>query len=284
MGNKTECMIRLDDITPDMDMDRFQRVKDIFDKYEICPLIGVVPDNQDKTLHKEEKREDFWRMIKELQNNGWKVAQHGTYHIYETEDSGLLGINPFSEFAGLPYEMQLKKLQAGQQILEDNGIVTDIFMAPGHTYDNHTIRALTECGFKVVMDGLYKKPYYEKELLFIPCRLKGFKRPNGVDTICLHTNLMDGQDIMELDNFCKTYRDIIVNFEPDRYAGCAVQRTVIVRLSEKTTLLARQIKDKIANSKRLAWYMEKTNHNSSKAKWGKRILCLPLLLFYKEKE
>ena len=54
MSQKAECMIRLDDITPDMDWGRFYRAKEIFDRYKICPLIGVVPDNQDGTLHKEE--------------------------------------------------------------------------------------------------------------------------------------------------------------------------------------------------------------------------------------
>lgn len=284
MSQKTECMIRLDDITPDMDMDRFQRVKDILDKHQICPLIGVVPENRDQTLHKEEKQEDFWNMIKELRDSGWKVAQHGTYHVYETDDSGLLGINPFSEFAGLAYEVQLQKLRTGKKSLADNGIVTDIFMAPGHTYDNDTITALVECGFKVVTDGLYNKPYYEKELLFIPCRLRGFKKPVGIDTVCLHTNLMDEQDIENLDMFCELNREVMVDFDAMRYKKCAVRRTFAVILAEKITLVVRQIKDKIANSKRLARYMEKTNYKNSKVKWLKRLFFLPALLFYKEKE
>lgn len=282
MSNKTECMIRLDDITPDMDTERFHRVKAVLNKYNICPLIGVVPKNQDKTLHKEENNADFWNLVKELQSSGWKVAQHGTYHVYETSDSGLLGINPFSEFAGLSYEVQLQKLQAGKQILEDHGILTDIFMAPGHTYDNNTLKALAECGFKVVTDGLYKNPYYDKGILFIPCRMRGFKKPDEVDTVCLHTNLMDEQDVKDLDTFCRDNRDVIVDYDAMRYKASAMRRTFKVRLSEKVVLFIRQVKDKIANSKRLAWYMEKTNHNSSKVKWTKRMICLPMLLFYKD--
>jgi len=282
MSKKAECMIRLDDITPDMNMERFHRVKEVLDKYQICPLIGVVPQNQDETLHKAENNVEFWNLVKELQDCGWRGAQHGTYHVYETADLGLLGINPFSEFAGLPYDIQLEKLQAGKKILEDNGIATDIFMAPGHTYDNNTLKALVECGFKVVTDGLYKKPYYEKGLLFVPCCLRGFKKPDGIDTVCLHTNLMDEQDVEALDAFCRNNRDKIVNFDATRYETCAVQRTFAVKMSEKAVLFKRQIKDKIANSKRLAWYMERTNHGSSKVKWVKRMVCLPMLLFYKE--
>ncbi len=282
MSNKTECMIRLDDITPDMNMERFHRVKEVLDKYQICPLIGVVPQNRDETLHKVENDAEFWNLVKELQNCGWKVAQHGTYHVYETSDSGLLGINPFSEFAGLSYDIQLEKIQTGKKILEDNGIATDIFMAPGHTFDNNTLKALVECGFKVVTDGLYKKPYYEKGLLFVPCRLRGFKKPDGIDTVCLHTNLMDEQDVKALETFCRNNREVIVDFDAMRYREFAAQRTFAVRMSEKIVLFKRQIKDKIANSKRLVWYMERTNHGSSKVKWVKRMVCLPMLLFYKE--
>lgn len=39
--------IRMDDITPDMNWDNFLALKALFDKYHICPLIGVVPDNRD---------------------------------------------------------------------------------------------------------------------------------------------------------------------------------------------------------------------------------------------
>lgn len=284
MSQDAEYMIRLDDITPDMNWERFNRVKDILNKYQIRPLIGVVPDNKDETLHQEADRAEFWNTIRTLQGKGWAVAQHGTYHCYETQDSGILGINPFSEFAGLPYEAQLQKLQTGRQILEENGIRTDIFMAPGHTYDKNTLKALRECGFSVITDGLYFKPYYESGILCIPCRLREFKKPSEVDTVCLHTNLMTDQDMEELECFCKKYQDVIFSFEPNRYRESAKKRTLCVKIWERMVLRGRLLKDKIAHSKRLAWYMKKTNHASSKVKWIKRLICLPLLLCYRSEE
>lgn len=284
MDNKVQCMIRLDDITPDMNWEKFYRAKSIFDQYHICPLLGVVPDNQDATLHKEEGRADFWGIIHGLQDDGWKIAQHGTFHCYETEDSGLLGINPFSEFAGLSYEKQIEKLQNGKKILETNGITTDIFMAPGHTYDKITLKALKKCGFKVITDGLYPKPYYMDGLLCIPCRLREFKKPSGIDTVCLHTNLMSDQDMNDLEAYCRNNLDVIVSFEPEEMAEYAVKYSFFVNLWERTVLKKRVFKDKIANSKRLAWYMERTKHSSGKIKWLKRLVCLPLLLFYKDEK
>ena len=284
MSQKAECMIRLDDITPDMDWGRFYRAKEIFNRYKICPLIGVVPDNQDGTLHKEESKEEFWDIIRTLQSEGWAVAQHGTFHCYETKDSGILGINPFSEFAGLAYKVQLQKLQAGKQILEENGIRTDIFMAPGHTYDKNTLKALRECGFSVITDGLSSKPYMDGGILCIPCRLSGLKKPKGIDTVCLHTNLMNDQDMAELETFCKTNQDVMVSFNPDRYRKYAAKKTVFIKVSERVVLKRRVLKDRIANSKRLAWYMQKTSHANSKVKWIKRLICLPLLFCYQNED
>ena len=107
-----QCMIRLDDITSDMDWEKFNKVTAIFDRYGICPLLGVVPENRDPKLHYGEKRDDFIIRIKECQKKGWTVAQHGTYHVYETQNGGILGINKNSEFEfpSLIYWKVIKKV------------------------------------------------------------------------------------------------------------------------------------------------------------------------------
>ena len=157
-------------------------------------------------------------------------------------------------------------------------------MATGHTYDKNTLKALKECGFHVITDGLSAKPYMEDGILCIPCRLRGFKKPDGIDTICLHTNLMDDQDMEELEAFCKANSEFIVSFEPECYKKNAKKKTAFIKIRERMLLQTRVLKDKIAKSKRLAWYMKKTNHASSKVKWLKRLVCLPLLLCYRSEE
>ena len=54
--------VRLDDITPDMDWESFLRFKELLDRYQVKPLIGIVPDNQDEHLKGSDKGrpEDFW--------------------------------------------------------------------------------------------------------------------------------------------------------------------------------------------------------------------------------
>lgn len=279
MKNKMQIMFRMDDITADMDWGRFNQVRAVFEKYRICPLLGVVPDNQDKKLMVQDRQKDFWDILHSLKKQGWMIAQHGTYHKYVTDDSGLLGLKNASEFAGLSYEEQFSKLQAGKRILEEHGIYTDIFMAPGHTFDRNTVKALCHLGFHTITDGLYKRPYYYEKMLFVPCRLQEYRNVKDIDTICLHSNLMSEKDIKNLEQFCKDNQEFIVAFNPEALKGQAVKRSVLIVVSEKIMLFIRKVKNNFANSKRLAWYMQYTYDKNSKKKWMNRVLKLPMLLF-----
>lgn len=284
MKNKMQCMIRMDDITAEMDWDKFNRVREIFEKYGIKPLLGIVPENRDPKLCIQSPKPDFWDEMCSLQKHGWKLAQHGTYHKYVTEEGGLLGLKQSSEFAGLSYEEQLVKLQAGKETLEQHGIYTDIFMAPGHTFDTNTLKALHTLGFHTVTDGLYHKPYYLEEILFVPCRLQEYRNVKGIDTICLHSNLMSEKEMQQLEAFCKEHQKDIVAFEPELVKNDVVKRTFWVSIAEKKMLFMRKSKNKIANSERLTWYMKCTYDKNSKKKLIKRIVYLPMLLVGKKEK
>lgn len=150
--------IRMDDITADMNWKNFLALKELFDRHGICPLIGVVPDNRDENLRMDPPREDFWEYLGKLRGQGWVIAQHGQYHRYTTQKGGCFPLNRFSEYAGVPYEKQKSMIEEGKKILEEKGIRTDIFMAPGHTFDRNTLKALRECGFRYLTDGFGKHP------------------------------------------------------------------------------------------------------------------------------
>jgi len=283
-----KILIRLDDITPDMDMERFNRIRVILDKYNIKPLLGLVPDCRDENLHKFEADGDFWKLIDGLMASGYKIAQHGTFHVYETDDSGILGINPFSEFAGLSYDAQYEKLKTGRDILLSHGIHTDIFMAPGHTFDKNTVRALKALGFSVITDGLYPECYDYEGIVCVPCRLISYDKINlsasGLDTVCLHTNLMDEKAAEKFEDFLKEVLGSIGEFDVSAFLEAAVPCTEAVRREEARVLKARMNRDKAANNARVSWYLGYTNHKNSKIKWIKRALFLPLLLTDKYKE
>ncbi len=183
----------MDDITADMNWDNFLKLKKIFDQYGIKPLLGVVPDCQDPMLSCGEPCLDFYEYLKKLQQEGWILAQHGCYHQYTTKKGGLFPLNCFSEYAGVPFAAQKEQLAYGRKKLREAGIHTNIFMAPGHSYDRNTLRALRECGFTHVTDGFGKQPYVRDGLTFLPIAEKksaSFGEADGYTTLVIHANAM----------------------------------------------------------------------------------------------
>ena len=166
-------LLRIDDICPTMDFHQFQIAMELMDKYNVKPLLGVVPDCQDPDLQIEPAHSNFWEFVKELQDKGYTIAMHGYIHVFDNHARGILVKRWDSEFAGHPYEVQFEKIRKGKEILESHDIHTDIFFAPGHSYDENTLKALAACGFKYMSDGLSCKPYNLHGIICIPARSAG---------------------------------------------------------------------------------------------------------------
>lgn len=227
--------VRLDDITPDMDWERFLKFKALLDKYQVKPLIGVIPDNQDRNLTAEEKNrvyaeehpwikemmgEDkqkvFAAYVKELIREGWSVAMHGYRHIYTTKKGGLFPLNSFSEFAGLSYEKQKGMLAEGKNLLKEMGIETDLFMAPAHSYDKNTLKALIATGFSALTDGFGEKPYIWQGLAFYPISFKlsnTFQKKHGYSTMVIHTGTVNDEDLKKYECYFKERSVEWISFE-----------------------------------------------------------------------
>ena len=191
--------IRLDDITEKMDWKKFLRFKELLDNYGVKPLIGVVPQNEDPKLDLDEGCRDisFDEYIRKLEEEGWSVAMHGVSHTYTTKKGGLFPLNSDSEFAGLPYEEQYELLGYGVDLLNGRGISTDIFMAPSHSYDKNTLKALKELGFSSVTDGFGETPYIYNGMNFYPISFKRsqtLKKSKGYSCFVYHTNTMNEKD------------------------------------------------------------------------------------------
>lgn len=198
--------IRMDDITPDMDWAKFDRFKAILDKHGIKPIIGVVPENKDEKLKKEAPRDNFWEYVRMLQQQGWVVAMHGYNHIYTTKEPGMFPIGDKSEFAGVIYQRQDDMIREGKRILKSHGIITDFFMAPSHSYDKNTLKALKKNGFSRITDGFGEKPYDMDGIVFYPIAVSKSEtlksKKDGCVTFVYHTNTMSEKDF---ENFEKIF-------------------------------------------------------------------------------
>lgn len=200
--------IRLDDITEDMNWSNFLRFKEIVDRFDVKLLLGVVPCNMDDMLNvgNENKpfasAEGFWEYIKKLKADGHTIAMHGVNHIYTTSKSGMFPLNNFSEFAGLSYEEQYELLSYGVELFSSKDIETDIFMAPGHSFDKATLSALKSLGFNRITDGFGSGPYRYYGMLFYPIsfiRRFTMSKSKGYSTLVYHTNNMKESDFEALE-------------------------------------------------------------------------------------
>lgn len=226
---------RMDDVTPDMSWGKFESFVALFREHGIRPLLGVVPDNRDETLRHDPPRADFWERVRSLAAEGWPVAQHGYQHLTLSRDGGLLRMNRHSEFCGLGEAEQLARITAGQEILRREGLATDIWMAPAHSYDRLTLRALRTAGFRYVTDGLTLYPYEAGGLKFIPCQMGRPRRmPLGDITIAIHANKASEAYLESVRAFVAAERESIQDFSvllaapPKNYLNRYSERLIVV--------------------------------------------------------
>ncbi|MDB4424338.1 DUF2334 domain-containing protein [Akkermansiaceae bacterium] len=207
---------RVDDVSHFMCEENFEKIEKLFKEYDIKPLIGVIPRNEDQKLMKFGRVGfDFWEKIRHLEEIGWTVAMHGMNHVYETYEPGILKYPKKSEFSGLSSRRQEAKLKEGLDIMKSEGLDPKIFMAPSHSFDNTTIELIEKMQFKYITDGLYFQNFCLKgsQIKFIPqVSSKIVSRAFVVQTVCLHPNLWDQSEFYRLEEEIIKHRTSIVDF------------------------------------------------------------------------
>ncbi|MBI3668694.1 MAG: DUF2334 domain-containing protein [Acidobacteria bacterium] len=181
-------LIRFDDICPTMDWKIWDGIEAVLIQHDVKPILSVIPDNQDQKFHCGESANGFWDRVRAWQGRGWTIGLHGYQHRFVTRDSGLLGLNGYSEFAGLPLEEQRVKLEKAVKIFSREGVRPDVWVAPGHSFDANTIQALVSLGIHTISDSLFLYPHRDSRGVFwIPQQLWKFRAmPFGIWTVCIH--------------------------------------------------------------------------------------------------
>lgn len=209
---KKRILIRIDDVCPTMDYSKFMERILFFKKLGIKPLLGVIPDCEDQSLRYGEIH-DFWNMIREFAEDGYPIAMHGYKHVYITKRRGLVCFRKLSEFSGLTYETQVEMLQHGKLILEEKGIHTQWFMAPGHSYDRQTVRALSAAGFQYASDGRSSTPYFLDGIKFVPATSIWMSPFCGKTvTLCLHPSTDSERSYQKVKKFVEKNTASISSF------------------------------------------------------------------------
>jgi len=177
-------------------------------------FISSRESNKDKHLKKYEYKEDFFDKIRLYKDYGDTIAQHGTFHNYTSNSSGILGINSNSEFAGHSYKYQYELIKKGKEILNKNSCWQPIFMAPAHSFDENTLKSLKRLNFKSITDGYGFYPIKKEGIDHVPqLSAKPFNVGFGLATICLHTNSLSKKDANKFINFIKNNRSRIISYQ-----------------------------------------------------------------------
>ena len=211
-----KILIRFDDIAENMNWHLMAKCEKIFDELNIKPVMGVIPNNQDKDLLVYPKKENFWQIVKKWQLKGWEIAMHGYNHIYDndTKKKDFFEYGGKSEFYGHSLNSQLKKIKKGLDIFKKNDIKIRTFFSPNHTYDFNTFEALKLSGINEVIDGYGLKPYLENNIKFIPQLFyKPFFLPFGLQTTQIHLNYWTENEFNEFSELIYKNKKQIISYD-----------------------------------------------------------------------
>ena len=212
----TGLLIRIDDVAENMNWSLMDKCETLFNQYNIKPLLGVIPCNEDKELYTYEKNNDFWNKIRSWQKKGWEISMHGLSHVYdrETKKKDYFNYGGKSEFCGHDYSIQFSRIKKGLKKFEDEKIKISSFFAPNHTYDRNTFVALKKLGIKHIVDGYGLIPYTEHSLNFIPQLFhKEIMLPFGIQSTQIHLNVWNKNNFNLFENFVSKNNNKIINFE-----------------------------------------------------------------------
>lgn len=211
---KATYLVRFDDICPSMDWESWDKVEKVLVSEGIRPILAVVPDNRDENLIFGKENEHFWSKVRDWQKMGWSIAIHGYQHLYQTSDAGLLGLNKYSEFSGLSYNQQSKKLQKAFKIFKHHDVKPDLWIAPAHSFDKVTVRVLSDLGIEIISDGFFKGPVKHMNMIWIPQQLWKFRHfRSGIWTVCFHINGMKKEDLDGICSDLNKYKESIASLD-----------------------------------------------------------------------
>lgn len=211
----SKYLIRLDDASKNMDIEKWTLFENLFLRYNIFPIIAVVPNNCDSAIKFTDDLHDFWNIIKRWQSYGWTIAMHGYSHeLHRTYNKTLINLNNYGEFGELEYNIQADKITKSLNLFKTNEIDVNLWIAPAHNFDNNTLKALlANTNIRKISDGQSFNIFFKNDFFWIPQQLWRFKFCLfGIRTICLHPNEMTIEQIKLFEKNLKKNQKYITSF------------------------------------------------------------------------
>jgi len=181
--------LRFDDYHQDIDNERWVDVLGRYEDRGLRGVVAVIPKYEGERLSA-----DVVEFLHELEESGWELAQHGHEHENVGEGRGGPLYDERSEFAGLCYAEQDRRIGEGRDILESHGISPTTFIPPWHEYDRTTARALADNGFNCINESRWPIPRTVAGITLVPTHIPGFTPytlGTGVVSLVSHPQLED---------------------------------------------------------------------------------------------
>lgn len=221
--------MRLDDACSTMHHDNWHRMEALLDKYDVKPIVGVIPENHDPEFSWAED-ESFWERVQNWQRKGWVIAQHGLYHVYQAEKPKCVYFQRshsiHTEWAGRTEQEQIAMMQKGKSILLEHGVKPLAFFAPAHTFDAATVKACKKTDSNwFISDGYALQAYQKAEIVFLPSICDGpFQmKLSGTYTFVAHPSKMDELAFNRWESFlsevagCNEIADVLAEAAKGKY-------------------------------------------------------------------
>lgn len=185
-------IIRFDDLSRYSDLDKWRELFIVCESYNIFPVVGVIPDVNDKNLFKgfSNSEDEFWSFIGEFKNK-INIAIHGLHH------------ENLSEF---DYAGQYKIISNSLKVFSKYGIVPDIIIPPNHKFNKETISVMGAFGIGYLSDGvgIFPWKHIEQDVVHVPQIFWGVRKmPFGLYTFCYHPDTMNSSNRDFLFDFFK---------------------------------------------------------------------------------
>jgi hypothetical protein len=186
-----------------MDSPRWDALLNLFASRGIRPIIAIVPANMDPSLARLPADPDFWQRARAWAGAGAMIALHGYSHVLRPSAGGLVPVQRYSEFVGLPIDEQRRRIAGGVRLLETNGLSPEAWVAPAHGFDLGTLQALRlESDVRIISDGFMRRAVRREAFVWLP---QQFWRPRimtkGLWTVCLHPNDVDEGNLRTVEAF-----------------------------------------------------------------------------------
>ena len=106
-----------------MNWELMDRCEMLLKKYDIKPVLGVIPNNKDSDLLSYPKKDDFWKQVRIWKDKGWEITQILNTHEHGDHTGGNHAVIEATGAKLIAHENAQGKIEGIDQGLKSGDVV-----------------------------------------------------------------------------------------------------------------------------------------------------------------